>query len=458
MKSIKLASGFAEITPHVAVLNGHVHVVTEGSRITWRVFNREGTILSDQEQDAGYYPVTNGRVCVYHDGIQYRQWANGFNVAILRHLDLTTGACGNSPLAISPSGILLHQDLGGGVYCGSVRVGDWRPTGIMRAREDGSPVMDDDSRRLWPYATGLCDECDGVRVSEGASGIEGECDGVRYTLWPGRDTMRPRVAVEGDIVAITAYGKDGCWLWIGTKAELQSLGVAQPPVTLPPLGRPIKVGYFYRDTSAIQYGGDNPDAPCTVSVIIDPLALPAEPFEGRPVKMIVDAACLFEMARHPEWWDQWVGTYLAAEGDVVLLERMATAVRTLSENLGLPQKPLITYTANVLFPDALTATDVIGVQAYAEVGWTPARLQARTTDALNRVHHRRVALICQAYDRANPYWTGERLAALQPVYWELARQFSNIEYLLLFSDGRRGGTRDHREMRPWHEAMVKSKE
>jgi hypothetical protein len=47
-----------------------------------------------------------------------------------------------------------------------------------------------------------------------------------------------------------------------------------------------------------------------------------DPFEGREVKVIVDAGCLFEMARHPAWWPLWSATYVAAEGDEALLERM----------------------------------------------------------------------------------------------------------------------------------------
>ena len=455
MTEIKLADAFAEITPHVAVLHGQVHVVTAGTHVRWRTFDRAGALVLDGEQPAGYYPVTDGRACWYHEGARYRQWVGAVSAPILPHLDLTAGAVGNSPLAVSPSGILLHQDLGTGVYCGSVRVGDWRPTGILRAREDGSPIMDDDSRRLWPYATGLCDEHKGVRVSEGESGIEGEVDGIRYTLWPGRDTRRPRVAVDGDLVAITAYGQHGCWLWIGTRAELAALGVSQPPVTLPPLGRPIDVGYFYRDTSAIQYGGDNPNAPCTVSVIIDPLGLPAEPFEGRPVKVIVDAACLFEMARHPEWWPLWVGTYLAAEGDEALLERMAETVRAMSLSLGLPRRPLVSYTAGVVFPDALSLTDIIGVQAYAQASESHDTIRERVAAQLQRVRHRHVALIAQAYDRADPTWTGARIAALQPLWWALCQDWPCIQYVLLFSDGRRGGTRDYPEVRPWHAEMVR---
>lgn len=447
MQSIQLAPNFTEITPHVAILGGRVHVVTAGANVHWRVFTVGGLQLQDITQPTGYFPVTDGRVCYFHDGRSYKHWVGDSYTTMLQHIDFTAGAVGNSPLAVSPGGILLHQDLGAGVYCGSVQVGPWKPTGIMRAREDGSPVMDDDSRRLWPYAEGLCDEDDGVRVSEGWSGIEGEVDGIRFTLWPGRDTMRPRVAVEGELVGITAYGKDGCWLWIGTKAELATLGTQQPPVTLPPLGRTIGIGYFFRDSQ--QYG-DNPTAPGTHSVIADePRALPAE----GGLRMILGSTCLLH-EHLANWWDLVDAVYVSAEGDVAQLERDAELARYIMRHRQLTLKPILSYTADMVFTDALTPTDIIGIQAYANAGETPEEFQARLAGGLKWVKHRRVALICQAYDRFNPWWTGPRLEALQVVYWNLARQFSNIDYILLFSDGRRGGTRDYPELRRWHTAMV----
>lgn len=251
MISIKLADGFTEITPHVAMLNGRVHVVTAGESVHWRAFTRDGGLEWEEYTPwRGWYPVTDGTCCWYHTESEYRLWHDN-DIQILPDINLTQGAVGNSPLAVTPFGFLLYQDLGTGVYQESgVRVGNWKPTGIMRATEDGLPIMDDDSRRLWPYASGLCDEFGGVRVSEGKSGIEGEVNGVRYTLWHGRDTMRPRVAVEDDLVGITAYGKDGCWLWIGTKSELASLGTYNPvpPVPVPPV--PPEVPVQHIDTVA----------------------------------------------------------------------------------------------------------------------------------------------------------------------------------------------------------------
>jgi hypothetical protein len=182
------------------------------------------------------------------------------------------------------------------------------------------------------------------------------------------------------------------------------------------------------------------------------LALPPEDYAGKPVGMITSVACLTDLATHPEWWDRWEAIYLTAEGDQVLLEKMAKAVRTFAAALGLPPKPFLCYTAGSIFPNALTPTDIIGVQLYLTGSQGPDVLRALADSVLPSLAHRRVALICQAYDRSGIY-IGD-LAALQPVYAEIAEKWKNAEYLLLFSDGRKGGTRDHEEMRPWHKAML----
>jgi len=456
MKEINL--GPASVCyPDVAIRDEIVHVVAGPVPCQWWRYLTDGTLLAHQQIERGYFPVTDGRITLTHNGAgEYLQWIAGIGFAtpILRH----ARPDGNRPISIArENGIECHQEFGSlDVFCGSVVVkpNGRKPTGIWRTQPNGLPLMADDVRKLWPYAAGTCDEVDGIRVSEGESGIEGEVDGKRFSLWPGRSTKEPRIATEGQDVAIVCWGDQGCWLWLGTRAELAALGVS---VTLPPLGRSIEVGYFYRDTSAVQYGGDNPAAPCTVSVIIDPLGLPAEPFEGKPIKMIVDPACLFTMADHPEWWDRWVGVYLTAEGSEVLLERKADTVRMMLERLGLPEKPLLSYTADKIFPNSLGVGDIIGVQAYGHVAGEPNEsIYARVAAQLQTVRHRRVALVAQAYDRANPaYWTNDRLAALQPLWWQICREFSNIEYLPLFSDGRKGGTRNNPAMRPWHREMVR---
>lgn len=323
--------------------------------------------------------------------------------------------------------------------------------GIRQVLPDGTIILAwksyaDPTRGLWGY-TDYGDVAIGQGKESGCV-VRFADDGILRLVEPG-NCQFVRVNRDGDNWSIAIWRldtKESVFYWFTTE-ELRMLDPV--PVSLPPLGRTIGIGYFFRDSQ--QYG-DNESAPGTHSVIADePRALPAE----GGLRMVLGLPCLLH-EHLTAWWPLVDAVYVAAEGDLAQLERDAALARYIMQWRGLGQRPVLAYTAGVVFPDALTSTDIIGIQAYAAVeGEDPQAFQARMSETLSEVRHRRVALICQAYDRARPQiWTGERLATLQPVYWELARQFPNIEYLLLFSDGRRGGTRDNPEMRPWHEAMV----
>jgi hypothetical protein len=186
--------------------------------------------------------------------------------------------------------------------------------------------------------------------------------------------------------------------------------------------------------------------------VLDNYGMPAEDFNGKPVSMIVGFPCIPDFEQHPEWIPRWDACYVAAEGSLESLERQATMYRTVMRLLGLPQKPLLSYTAEAVFPNALTPTDIIGVQLYVTGNQGPNDLRALAASRLAPVAHRRVALICQAYDR-NGQYAGD-LDALQPVYAEIAEAHQNVEYILWFSDGRKGGTRDHEAIRRWHHATL----
>ena len=261
---------------------------------------------------------------------------------------------------------------------------------------------------------------------------------------------------DGDLVSVAMVRQDTkqSAIVLATLDALRARPLIEPTpvVDLKPLGRPIKVAYFFRDSQ--QYT-DNPSAPGTHSIIVDePRALPAEDSPAGPVRMIVGLPCLLH-EQLAAMWDRVDAVYVAAESDAAKLEQDAALARYIMGHRGLAWRPLISYTGNALYPSALTASDLIGVQGYGVDGETPDALTARLRPWLRSVQHRRVALICQAYDRASAYWTGARLAALQPTWWALAREFTNIEAILLFSDGRKGGTRDYPEMRPIHAEMVR---
>jgi len=240
----------------------------------------------------------------------------------------------------------------------------------------------------------------------------------------------------------------------------------RPDPVLPPFGHKVEVGLFHFDS--VRYGDyrdlpeapspDDPGAydrlPCTLSVITDAGAYPAE--YGLP--MIVSPECLFVAAQDGEFWRAaWArvqGVYIAAEDSVADLTTMARVAGLLMDELGLPRRPFVSYTGGALFPMALGPTDIIGVQLYLAPGQGPDALRALAARVMPTVEYRRVAIISQCYNRNGAY--REDLTALQPVYAAIVAQHANVEYLLQFSDGRLGGSRSYPALRPWQRAISRA--
>lgn len=218
-------------------------------------------------------------------------------------------------------------------------------------------------------------------------------------------------------------------------------------------------GYFYRDTNIHAYikayGEENPSAPGTHSIIVDGHGLPAEPHpDGYTPRMIVDVSLLLH-AQMPDWWDRVDAVYVAVENNPLGLTRMVGLAKDLMDRLNLPRRPVLTYSGRSVYPTALGVGDILGVQLYADRMGDPVanlRAQAAVYDTLVRSVPR-IAVIGQAYDRGG-WHTAEQLAAIQPVIYEIADGWPNCEGLFWFSDSRAGGTRDHEEMRPYHQAIA----
>jgi hypothetical protein len=226
-----------------------------------------------------------------------------------------------------------------------------------------------------------------------------------------------------------------------------------------PFGRPVHVGYFFRDTYA--YGQSA--APGNVTVIVGEAraALTAEPCaeDGLPIGRIIGPDAIETMAETPEWWAHVVAIYLAGElsdDPVACIARKREMCLGMFQALGVPPRPFITYTGALTYT-ALSREDTwLGVQLYLTGTQGPERLINAAAGARYALAGMPVVVFAQAYDRRGPngpQYTGD-LAELQPVYAEIVRQWPDVRALLWFSDGRPGGTRDHEEMRPWHRAIA----
>lgn len=441
---------------------GVVACAGSGQVQVWR-FAADGTPLAQDDLGVGYHPRTDGHTVVYHDGARFRSVVPGAG----ENPAIPGAPVGINATGISPLGIVAVQraaadgfDLG--VYCGSVQVADYRPTGIWETHDDGTVAMMDHCNRpaFAPGAGGYVHRCGDLMVGEGPQGgVQVWCDGLRYLLYGGTDTKWPRVSVRNGVVAIVSWGDAGTRLWVGTLADVRALPLDIPAAPAHLVG----CGYFFRDTGVhayiAPYGGENPAAPGTHSVIVDDYGLPAEPHpDGYTPRMIVGAGQLIH-GQIASWWDQVDAVYIIAEtSNVAEVNTTADFARMLMRERGLSPKPLLSYTAGHVLPDALAPTDILGVQLYAERGADPvASIRAQAARIWPQIQHRsRVAIIGQAYDRGG-WFTGAQIAAIQPVLYETACAWPNCELLVWFSDSRRGGTRDYEaEVRPWHQAIAEA--
>jgi hypothetical protein len=452
----------------VAVTDSTVVVCASGSPMPAYALALDGTLIATYHTTSrGYFPRTDGRVVVSHDGERFRHWTLGGEDIPLP--DPLWPA--NNPIGISPGGTIALQ-VQDGVYVDGRKVADYKPTGIWIVDDDGSvEMMDDCNRPSWaPGSGGYAHQCGDLIVAEASDGgVLVTLAGETRLLDAGLDTKWPRGSQRNGVVAIKSWHDNTERIWCGTRAEVLALPKPAPVLPALPAGRTLDVGYFFRMTAIFQYGKPDPDggvrftknpaAPCTTDIIVDEYGLPSDPTpDGFSPSMIVSPPCLWQMVNHPEWWPRTTGVYICAEGSLDLLNATASTTRYLMQQLGLPDWPLITYTGNALFPDALRPTDTIGVQLYCPKDrvMTPAEALAMGRTELVKVRHRKVALVCQAYDRARPdVWTGEALAAVQSAWWQLALENPNVWLIALFSDGRTGGVRWHEEMRPYHHAMVR---
>lgn len=449
------------VYPDVAVTEASISVVCGIQPMTWWQFTHEGVVISERQQALGYYPKTDGRCVVYHDNDKrLLTWSDcGMG-------QLSGKPLGNNPVGISPAGLVFVQrkEADGfelGVYCGEARIEDYRPTGIWESHDDGTVAMMDLCNRpaYAPGAGGYVHRCGNLMVGEASGGgIQVWFEGRRHLLYGGTDTMWPRVSTHSGTVAIVSWGKLGLRLWVGSLDEVRALPLDEAPVVVSPAPAHLKgCGYYFRDTAIHafikKYGGENPSAPGTHSVIVDDHGLPAEQHpDGHTPRMIIG---LSQIPAAIAWWDRVDAINVAVENNEAGLNRMADLARHNMEWFGLEQKPILSYSGDSVYPNVLHDDDILGIQLYAERNTDPVqniREQAEKIWLLIK-NRRRIAIIGMAFDRLG-WFNGEQLAAVQPVLYDIACAWPNCEYLLWFSDARIGGTRDHEEMRPWHIAIA----
>ena len=256
--------------------------------------------------------------------------------------------------------------------------------------------------------------------------------GKKRVLWPDWVRLTPQCAVapDGTLGVVSYGGGKGVEVALVTLADMEQPKPDPRPVPyFAPLNRPIDVGYF--KAWGDRYG-DWPEAPGNCVVCDEePEGATRALSAGRRV-WLGNGTSHIPARSNPNV----VGIYIGEEESLDSLEDNVKAYRTDPEFAG---KPIITYTARQGW--IVEGNDIIhGVEGYLlrEEGTpqeTADMLRVQLGQSLSRYKpEHRLALIAQAYDR-NGTWgnAGPHLAAMQPVYYEVAQADQRVEAILWFS-------------------------
>lgn len=277
----------------------------------------------------------------------------------------------------------------------------------------------------------------------------------------------------------------------GSGADAQVDAWAQPDsagdagIVLPPLTRPLWLGYFkvagrYGDYT-LEATSNAGNCACVFAnhgdfdtATQDPIALTAKAAADLATldAGIVIAGAPAEILAAAPYWSQVVTLYVTGEAtgsaalDPTPCEQQATVARAHVQSLGLPSRPVLCYFDTDISDDPSglwhdpIGVDWIGINAYLGPAAPPttavaiAELRDRIARQLDRLPASRpVILMAQAYDRSGAWTDIPMLAALQPIYLEEARLEPRIRGIWWFSYSRPGGTLTHPSLRPWHEAV-----
>jgi hypothetical protein len=259
-------------------------------------------------------------------------------------------------------------------------------------------------------------------------------------------------------------------------------------IVLPPLSRPLWLGYFkiagrYGDYT-IEATDNAGNCGCVFAnhgdfdtSIQDPIALTAKAAADLATldAGIVIAGGTAEISAAAPYWSQVVTLYVTGEAtgssplDPTPCEQQATVARAHVQSLGLPNRPVLCYFDTDISDDPSgiwhdpVGVDWIGINAYlgptapATAEEAIAELRDRIARQLDRLPaNRSVIIMAQAYDR-NGAWTDiPMLEKLQPIYLEEAALEPRIQGIWWFSYSRPGGTLSHPSLRPWHEAVFQA--
>lgn len=167
------------------------------------------------------------------------------------------------------------------------------------------------------------------------------------------------------------------------------------------------------------------------------------------------------------YWSNVNWIYLADEPswDKATTESQITAFKNAVSQKGLAQKPIaINFTQQqILTGTGFQASnlDIVGTEAYIDPTTQNSsnlvtQLNNQIDQLKQKIGHRKMFLVMQAYDR-NGTWTNiNSLVSIQtPVYLK-AYNDPNVIGIFMFSYARKGGTRDHPELKAEHQKIAQA--
>jgi hypothetical protein len=222
----------------------------------------------------------------------------------------------------------------------------------------------------------------------------------------------------------------------------------------PPRSQSKPYAFFFGKHS--DHYGDNRACPGTAAVVCatdttdEGAALERAELASTP--MILGASLIEHMHR----WNLVRAVYVLSEdAKPDAIERTAKAAKIAIATRGLKPKPIVSYTAR--HAHLAPSVDWIGIEAYLDKGESAAAFEARVRVGLDRCKaaSRKAALIWGSFDRQKKVgvpWVN--LITLRAVHERIPALLTDydttIAAVLVFSDGRAGGCRDHPDLYAAH--------
>jgi len=262
------------------------------------------------------------------------------------------------------------------------------------------------------------------------------------------DAYYPDGAYLGNGAFKLAWSTSAGALWtriinIQTDAAVNLAVASTPPVVSAPLIlRPCWFGYFFAVSD--QYG-DNLGAPQNWTYIKD-----ANRLATWDAPMLLDAAIMTEAIPYAA---NVAGIYVSGGSEVDLETAAAAAIGACPSELA--SVPIVGCCDGWEPTGAVDGVDWLAIECYTLVSETAAQNETKIRGVIDVLGPSAPVVLIGLSYTSNALHTQDatQLMASQAVPAAIARDYAQVTGIMMFSDGRPTGTRDHEEWRPVHQQI-----